>query len=994
MKQQRYPIPLPMLTKLRLYTLFCLLLAKPVVAQVTFEPAFPNIGFEFAVEIQNAGDGTNRLFVAEQSGTIKVFPNSKNVSQAQVSNFLDISNRVAFNVGEEIGLLGLAFHPDFENNNLFYVYYTADSPANNANFRIVVEQFTANGNSADASSGQVILQFDKNQFNNNHNGGKIGFGPDGYLYVSVGDGGGGGDPQRNAQNLNNVFGKLLRVDVDLDDSNPVADNGLYEIPRDNPFVGRAGLDIIYAYGIRNTWKFAFDNPTGRLWAADVGQNGSRAREEINLIENGGNYGWSRFQDDVIWNSDVPDQDEMVGAIFSYDHSRGDRSITGGYVFRGSNVASTNPDIKDKYIYGDFVTGRVWALDYNETTGNVSSTLLFRTSGQSISSFGEDERGNLYFSDYGSAAQLFQLVGGESQDGTTVDGVGEWSSLEQGTDGSVRATAKAVDGTIYHAGTFSRAGNLAVGNIAAWREGEGWSRLDTGANGTVNTLAVDASGNLFIGGAFTSVGGVNANNVAMWDGTNWAALEQGVNGAVASLAINPNNGNVIVGGTFRSAGGNAGARNIAQWNGNSWANLQDSDNGTSGLNNEVRSLHIDDNGVLYVGGNFDEAGGRVANRIATWDGNRWGTLGQGTSGFVQSISSDANFVYIGGNFAIAGEQTVNRIARWNKGTSQWQSLGNGLSGAVNSLVLDQSGTVYAGGSFVTASPSAGTNYIVNNVASWSETDGWRALGTNADVGVDIQVNALLNTADGDGSQINVAGSFSQAGAIAASNTSNWQLGDEPDEPPPSVIPTLTLNNNSWHQFSLPCDPGDNNTVAALFGDDNLGTYGPDWIIWAFDAVSGNYQSVSTQTPLVQGAGYWVFQRSGGVRELDMPANCAATPRSIRDGCPVSTGCFATPITGVATSSAWQLLGYPFAYSGNASQSSIATSDGNCVNGCTFGSDEANLIVAPDLWTYDGTDYTRVGPDGVFKPWSVYWALGRASVNGSDSQFMFWQEETVQ
>jgi len=213
-----------MLSRLRFCIIFCLLIAEPILAQVTFTPAFPNIGFEFPTEIQHAGDGTNRLFVAEQSGTIKVFPNSENVTQAQVSEFLDISNRVSFSAGQEIGLLGLAFHPDYENNNLFYVYYTAKSPASTTDIRIVVEQFTANGNSADASTGKVLLQFDKNQFNNNHNGGKIGFGPDGYLYVSVGDGGGGGDPQRNAQNLDNVFGKLLRIDVDLDGNNPVAEN--------------------------------------------------------------------------------------------------------------------------------------------------------------------------------------------------------------------------------------------------------------------------------------------------------------------------------------------------------------------------------------------------------------------------------------------------------------------------------------------------------------------------------------------------------------------------------------------------------------------------------------------------------------------------------------------------------------------------------------------------------------------------------------------------
>jgi len=179
------------------------------------------------------------------------------------------------------------------------------------------------------------------------------------------------------------------------------------------------------------------------------------------------------------------------------------------------------------------------------------------------------------------------------------------------------------------------------------------------------------------------------------------------------------------------------------------------------------------------------------------------------------------------------------------------------------------------------------------------------------------------------------------------------GPPPPEPPPSEIPTLTLRDNTWHQLSLPCDPGENNTVEALFGDDNLGT---DWTMWAFDSALGNYQSVNSDTPLVQGAGYWIIQNSGDTRELDMPADCAVTPRSTNGGCPADTGCFATPITGAIEGDAWQLLGYPFAYSGNASQSSIVTSDGSCVEGCAFGSDDANLIIAPDLWTYDGDGFT--------------------------------------
>ncbi|WP_273567545.1 PQQ-dependent sugar dehydrogenase [Maribacter halichondriae] len=254
---------------------------------VTYQEAFQNLTFEFPVEIQNAGDSSNRLFVVEQSGKIKVFDNDPNTSQQKV--FLDLTNEVSFSFGQEIGLLGLAFHPEYNQNGYFYVYYTRYSSVANVGVEIVIARYNASSNNsdqADVSSRLEILSFDKNQEHSNHNGGKIGFGPDGYLYASFGDGGGGGDPNRNAQNLDNPFGSILRIDVDVDgnnplESNPDLPNGNYEIPNDNPRVGSSGMDELYAWGIRNTWKFSFDTSTNIMWGADVGQG---EFEEINLIQ--------------------------------------------------------------------------------------------------------------------------------------------------------------------------------------------------------------------------------------------------------------------------------------------------------------------------------------------------------------------------------------------------------------------------------------------------------------------------------------------------------------------------------------------------------------------------------------------------------------------------------------------------------------------------------------------------------------------------------------
>ncbi len=765
-------------------------------AQITYEPAFPNIDFAFPVEIQSPQDGTDRMFIVEQPGSIKVFPRDSNVTPSEVSTFLNIEGQVSYSTGQERGLLGLAFHPSFSSNGYFYVYYTTNSPVSGISTRMVLSRFTVDSNNtnlADPNSELNIFQFDKNQNNSNHNGGKIAFGPDGYLYISFGDGGGGNDPQGNGQNINTVFGSICRIDVDIDGNNPIETNpilpdGNYEIPSNNPLVGQTGLDEIYAYGIRNTWKFSFDNPTGRLWGADVGQN---AFEEINLIDIGENYGWSRFEATSVANSSVTITEPTTFPVFFYDRSQGDISITGGYVYRGSDIAS----IDSKYIFGDYVSGRVWSLDYNEATGDASSSLLFKTNGEFVSSFGVDIDGELYFSDYGSNAQLYRITDGDTmQEAIAVNGFGNWQSQQQGViNGEVNAIAAFSGGNVAYGGTFNQAGILSVNNIALWNDDTGWSTIGGGTNGAINALEIDSDGNLYAGGAFTEIDGVSANNIAVWNGSNWAALDSGVNGPVLSLEIDSNN-NLYVGGVFETIGG-TDARNIGLWNGNQWSTLTDATNAIHGTNNEIRSLYIDINGMLYVGGNFDEAGGNNANRIATWNGSNWGTLGIGTSGFVQAIVSTTTDVFVGGNFAIAGGQTVNRISKWNKSTNMWSMIGEGVNNNVN--VLTHDGTfLFAAGVF-DVSFDTNNNYIVNNIARWRESDGWQALGTNTQVGVNTKINAMVFAQDTDGiDKLYVGGNFSSAGAINANNAAIWfsenYVPDEenPEEEPFKYYPNPT------------------------------------------------------------------------------------------------------------------------------------------------------------------------------------------------------------
>mgnify|MGYP003663530367 CR=1 FL=1 len=755
---------------------FILFYPISVISQITYELAFPNINFTFPVEIQTSPDASDRMFVVEQNGTIKVFPRLENVNSNEVKTFLDISNKVHFVSGQEMGLLGLAFHPNYANNGYFYVYYTATSSLPNVRVKVVLSRFSVSNDMdiANANSELILFEFDKNQSNSNHNGGKIAFGTDGYLYMSFGDGGGGNDPEGNAQNNTNIFGTICRIDVDLDGNNPLETNanlpnGNYEIPSDNPFVGSEGLDEIFAYGIRNTWKFSIDNVTGTIWGADVGQ---RSFEEINIIKKGLNYGWSRFEAYNVVNGGVNITEPTEPPVFFYDSRlEGNNSITGGYVYRGSEITSLNPDISGKYIFGDFVSGRIWCLNYNATTGASTSTLLFKTDGESVSSFGLDKNGELYFSDYGIDVKLYKLVDGTTtSSAVAVNGIGKWESLLEGTDGEVNAVETSTNGNVYFGGNFSNAGNITTNDIAVWNELVGWQTLGSGTDGSVNALKIDSNGNVYIGGAFNEVNGVAAKNIAVYNGTSWSALTSGVDGSIAALEVDLN-GNLFVGGAFETVN-SITARNIAMWNGTSWSELRDATTSLSGTNNEVRSLAIGQDGVLYVGGNFDEAGGKTANRIATWQNGNWGTLGSGTSGFVQAIATTSNDIFIGGNFAIAGGSTVNRIARWNKTSNTYFSLGNGVSNLVNSLIHDGS-NLYAAGTFDNCNIDENNSIMVNNIASWNETNGWQALGTNTSTGVDLKVNSMVFAKDDDSiDKIFVGGNFGTSGTVNSNNVSKW------------------------------------------------------------------------------------------------------------------------------------------------------------------------------------------------------------------------------
>lgn len=353
------------------------------------DEAFKNLTFESPLELVSPEDGTDRIFVVEQKGVIKVFPNRSDAKNTTV--FLDIEKKVES--GGEKGLLGLAFHPNFKSNGYIYVNYTRGGPLETVISRFKVS--ATNRNAIDPSSEQILLTYA--QPYSNHNGGKVAFGNDGFLYIAAGDGGSGGDPENRAQNKKELLGKILRIDVDKPSGSLQ-----YSIPSDNPFINnKEGFrEEIYAYGMRNPWRFSFDRQTGTLWAGDVGQN---KIEEVDIIENGGNYGWRIMEADECFKSDNCNKEGLINPIISYKQgSSTGHSVTGGYVCRDKSL----PELAGKYIYGDFVSGNIWALTYNGKKA-VKNDLIGQLSG-GLSSFGEDSKHGLFVLAYGTG-KVYKLA---------------------------------------------------------------------------------------------------------------------------------------------------------------------------------------------------------------------------------------------------------------------------------------------------------------------------------------------------------------------------------------------------------------------------------------------------------------------------------------------------------------------------------------------------------------------------------------------------------
>ena len=339
----------------------------------TVARAFEHLDFRGLTNLTQPAAGDDRLFVTEQPGRVLAFANDEAAREAEV--FLDIQDRVS-DRGSEEGLLGLAFNPAYHENGYLYVYYSASGPR-----RSVVSRFHANAGRQQADPASELVIMEIAQPFSNHNGGQLAFGPDGFLYVGLGDGGSGGDPMRHGRNKGTLLGSILRIDVSRATS-----EAPYATPPDNPFIDDAGArGEIWAYGLRNPWRFSFDRETGRLWAGDVGQN---SVEEVDVVEKGEDYGWNRLEGSQCFSAADCDPTWTVLPVWEYP-TRGNCSVIGGYVYRGGGI----PSLTGAYVFADFCSGRIWALRYDGQ--EVTEHLLLADTPLQIVSFGQDRDGALY-----------------------------------------------------------------------------------------------------------------------------------------------------------------------------------------------------------------------------------------------------------------------------------------------------------------------------------------------------------------------------------------------------------------------------------------------------------------------------------------------------------------------------------------------------------------------------------------------------------------------
>ncbi len=715
--------------------LFCTSLSIDLNAQeLGYTNAYPNLTFDTPLEIVPSNDGTNRLFIVEKPGYIYQI-NESNGSKSLVLNISSLVNSGLD--GTEIGLLGMALHPNFENNRLFYIYYVTGS----APYRVNLAQLTlTNGNpSATANSRKVVFSATKPTTHHTHNGGHIEFGPDGYLYMGIGDGGdSAGSGNQRAQDLSHVFGKILRISVNT--------NGTFSIPSSNPFSNSNDPDTqkIWVYGLRNPWKFSFQGD--KIWVGDVGAG---QQDEINRIAPshvGSNYGWGR------WEGTYRDQSVTLqgsGTLRPPYFSKSATSLTGGYVYNGP---LTNPEIQGKYVFADYISGDIWAIDPNigsdstdptraTNTENLSQAKLFTTAPDdaAIVSFGQNESGTeLYFLRYGQnydvdpnspnrynfdndSGAIFKITGNQSTQTVAVNGVGNFDQCDIDLNGHVNALEN-VGNTVWLGGNFTNAAGVSASKLVKFDKTSGFS-FTYSVNGEVEDIHTTANGDVWIGGNFSAINGIPANNLAQF--SNGLIINHNSSGVILEIDSSPNGTVYAVGSTTSISG--VSVSKFGRYNGSSWDNMN------TAPNNEVRALEVASNGQVYIGGNFTAVGNVNANRIARYDGSKWNSYPGSNSLFIKEIEEFNGYLYVGGQ---------NYVGRHQLSSGSHQILGQNIAGGEVRAISSDGTFVYLGGTFGTASNDGSSNLIMEGLARWNPGNNrFDALGPGKNVGANSMIEAL-------------------------------------------------------------------------------------------------------------------------------------------------------------------------------------------------------------------------------------------------------------